>query len=81
MSSRLRYAYPMNQLWHKETRYYQVRLEQDLFGFWVVTRVWGRRGTRRGQIRTEKVSSPAQGLLLLEEIGAVRTQHGYTRVQ
>ncbi len=71
----------MHQLWHKETRYYQARLEQDLFGFWVVTRVWGRRGTRRGQIRTLAVSSPAEGMQRLADIAVLRRQHGYVRVQ
>jgi hypothetical protein len=45
--------------WERGTRYYEMHLQQDLyemhlqqdlFGDWVLTRVWGRRGTALGRI-------------------------------
>lgn len=32
----------------RDTRYYELRLQQDLFG-WVVIKVWGRCDSRKGQ--------------------------------
>ena len=44
--------------WEKATargiRYYEVDLDQDLWGEWRLTRIWGRRGTRLGQIRVAR---------------------------
>ena len=39
----------------RETRYYELRLQQDLFG-WVVVKAWGRKSTRLGQARTTPCS-------------------------
>ena len=30
--------------WERDTRYYELHLRQDLFGDWVLTRVWGGKG-------------------------------------
>lgn len=37
--------------WEKETRYYEAHIEQDLWGEWVFTRVWGRRNSLMGQMK------------------------------
>lgn len=37
----------------RDTRYYTLLLEQDLWENWLVTRINGRRGTLLGQIRKE----------------------------
>jgi hypothetical protein len=36
--------------WERGTRYYEVYLHQDLWGDWVLTQVWGRRGTALYQV-------------------------------
>jgi hypothetical protein len=36
--------------WQRGTRYYEVHLHQDLWGDWVLTQVWGRRGTELGRM-------------------------------
>ncbi len=36
--------------WERGTRYYEVYLHQDLWGDWVLTQVWGRRGTELGRM-------------------------------
>jgi transposase len=36
--------------WERGTRYYEVHLHQDLWGDWVLTQVWGRRGTELGRM-------------------------------
>ena len=51
--------------WEKDSRYYLLRLERDLFGAWVLTRVWGRKQTALGQLRREPFDSQIQGLAQL----------------
>lgn len=36
----------------KRSRYYVIRLEQDLFGYWVITQINGQIKSRLGQTRT-----------------------------
>lgn len=67
--------------WEKGTRYYETSLHQDLWGNWVVTRVWGRRGTAWGQVRHLPCGSYAEGLEMLTAIALQRRQHGYTGVE
>ena len=38
-----------HERWEKGSRYYEVLLHQDLWGDWVLTRIWGRRGTELGR--------------------------------
>ncbi len=52
--------------WEKATadtaRYYLVHLHQDLWGGWVLTRVWGGKLSANGQIRHTPVASREAGL-------------------
>jgi len=70
----------MLQRWQKESRYYLIGLEQDLFNTWVVTRVWGRAGSPKGQIRHDAVGSKEAGLQLMSAIRKTRKQHGYNLI-
>jgi hypothetical protein len=36
--------------WERGSRYYEVHLHQDLWGDWVLTQVWGCRGTELGRM-------------------------------
>ena len=63
--------------WHKDTRYYEAILEQDLWGEWLLVRRWGRRGQRSGQSKATPCDSYEQGLRLLEDVSKRRTQRGY----
>lgn len=65
--------------WEKATRYYVLQLEQDLFGDWVLTRVWGRKGTALGQLRREPSISPEEGLARLKKEEARRLGRGYVK--
>ena len=66
--------------WHKGTRYYEVRLHQDLWGGWIVTRVWGRRGSPLGRVRHQPCESYAEGLDRVQQVQQRRTQRGYAPV-
>lgn len=65
--------------WEKDSRYYLLRLERDLFGAWVLTRVWGRKQTALGQLRREPFDSQIQGLAQLGKEEKRRQSRGYVR--
>jgi predicted DNA-binding WGR domain protein len=66
--------------WHKGTRFYEAILQQDLWGEWVLTRRWGRRGAKTGKSMTMPCASYEQGLQLLEEVIERRAKRGYVAV-
>ena len=65
--------------WEKDTRYYLLQLEQDLFGEWVLTRVWGRKQSALGQLRREPFDSYGQALARLGKEERRRQGRGYVR--
>ena len=67
--------------WEKSTRYYEVHLHPDLWGKWVLTRVWGRRNSRLGQIRNRGCESYAEGLRQLATVRTRRERRGYALVK
>lgn len=71
---------PIQQRWEKAPRYYQVDINQDLWGQWVLTKRWGRSGTALGQTRRVACSSYAHALGLLAQIQQRRLQRGYCAI-
>lgn len=63
--------------WERGTRYYEVHLHQDLWGDWVLTRVWGRQGTALGRIVHTPFSSYDGALEELVEVKARRERRDY----
>jgi len=59
-----------------ETRYYELRLQQDLFG-WVVVKTWGRKSSRLGQVRTTPCSSFLEATRLWDAGVRARERRGY----
>ena len=70
----------LRQRWQKGTRYYEVLLHQDLWGGWIVTRIWGRRGSPLGRVRHQPCESYAEGLSRVQQVQQRRTQRGYAPV-
>lgn len=66
--------------WERDTRYYELRLQQDLWGDWLLTRVWGGKGTALGQIRRELCEHYSDGLLRHKIAEAQREKRGYRLV-
>ena len=70
--------------WEKPTergvRYREVDLDRDLWGEWRLTRAWGRRGTRLGQIRVVPCGSRDEGLAWIAAILKRRRQRRYDLV-
>ena len=67
--------------WEKYTRYYELRVQQDLWGQWLLTRVWGRRGSALGQIRHELCESYAADLVKYAEAEVRRGKRGYQLIR
>jgi hypothetical protein len=63
--------------WERGTRYYEVYLHQDLWGDWVLTRVWGRQGTALGRVVHNPCASYKDGCERLAVVQARRKSRGY----
>lgn len=67
--------------WTKPTRYYyEVHLAPDLWGQWMVTRIWGRTGTALGRRMSIPCASYQEGLQQIATVKARRRQRGYQMV-
>lgn len=40
----------MKKRWTKDTRFYEIHLHRDLWGTWILTRVWGGIDSARGRV-------------------------------
>jgi predicted DNA-binding WGR domain protein len=69
---------PVRIRWEKHSRYYEAHVERDLWGDWVLTRVWGRRGTAMGKIRRMPCASYADALEKLQSLREQRERRGYS---
>ena len=73
-------AAPVRLRWEKETRYYEIHLQQDLWDDWVLTRIWGRRGSPMGQIRRIPCQSYDDAATKLANVRSQRKRRGYEPV-
>ncbi len=60
-----------------KARYYQVHLDQDLFGHWTLRKVWGGIDSSRGRMHNTAVPSYDEGVEQIREIAKRRCRHGY----
>ena len=65
--------------WEKQTRYYAICLQPDLWGQWILTRRWGRRGAALGQTRDQPCASYAEAEQRLAQLEKRRRQRHYSR--
>ena len=65
--------------WRFETdrRYYEIALEKDLFGEWILTRYWGGKGSSHFGQKSQWVESFDLGLEEAEKIKKIRIKRGY----
>ncbi len=66
--------------WERGSRYYEVRVQQDLWGEWLLTQSWGRRGTALGQQRHIPCETYPATLAQFARIQRRRLQRGYCEV-
>jgi len=80
MSNDIAAEEPLRLRWEKETRYYEIHLQKDLWGSWVLIRIWGRRGSPMGQIRRVPCASYAEAVKQLAAVQIQRQRRGYESV-
>ena len=66
--------------WEKGTRFYEALVERDLFGDWVLTLVWGRRGSALGRVQHRPHPSVAAAQGALQTVSRRRQRRGYAPV-
>jgi hypothetical protein len=66
--------------WQRGIRYYEAYVHQDLWGAWVLTQSWGRRGTRLGRTVHLPCPSYLDALNRLAMLGRRRMRRGYAAV-
>jgi hypothetical protein len=62
-----------------KARYYQAHLCRDLFGEWILVKVWGGCGSSCGCLASTGVASYVDGVAAFREIGERRRARGYQR--
>ncbi|RZI56846.1 MAG: hypothetical protein EOP14_05500 [Pseudomonas sp.] len=62
---------------HSLRRYYQVVLQQNLFGEWELLRMWGSLDHAHGGMLCVPVVCVAEGELALSEVARQREKRGY----
>jgi predicted DNA-binding WGR domain protein len=61
----------------QKQRYYRVILSKDLFGDWVITRVWGGIGKASGRITHVFYPSYEKASMVMQGILKIRRNRGY----
>ena len=62
--------------WEKGTRFYEALVERDLFGDWVLTLVWGRRGSALGRVQHRPHPSVTAAQDALQTVSRRRQRRG-----
>jgi predicted DNA-binding WGR domain protein len=63
---------------HAKRRYYQARLQTNLFGEWEVARSWGGIGSRGGRVCFDPVGNSEDGKTAIFGLDARRLKRGYS---
>ncbi len=58
-------------------RYYNLRVDPDLFGQWSLFRQWGRLDTQGGALRIESFESEEEAMSRLVKITTQKQKRGY----
>ncbi len=66
--------------WEKDQDYYLVHVHQDMFGDWLVTRVWGITGTQYGGLKHTLVNSPEEAETLVNDVQHIQESRGFHKV-
>lgn len=66
--------------WEKDQDYYLVYVHQDMFGDWLVTRVWGLTGTQYGGMKHTLVASPEEAAVLVDDVRHIQESRGFHKV-
>ena len=67
----------VTQRWMTATRYYVLRVQQDLFGDWELIKSWGGRSSSRGRSQVVPTSSAVDAIAALSKESKRRARRGY----
>lgn len=67
--------------WENDDRYYIAFVHQDLFGEVILSRYWGRKGTRLGGEKHSRMANQEEVQNRLRSVARVRERHGYWTCQ
>jgi len=67
--------------WERNTRYYEARLQRDLFGDWILIKVWGQINSPRGRIMNSICNNYIEGQEKLITLSKIREKRGYTMIK
>ena len=67
--------------WHRDTRFYQARIEKDLLQQWCLVLEWGQINSPRGGSQTIPCDNQEQALAKLSEVGIRRLKRLYVEIQ
>lgn len=65
----------------RDTRYYELRIQQDIFGYWVLIKIWGRRGSALGHMGTYAFESRAAAASQWQLGLQTRLKRGYIEIR
>jgi hypothetical protein len=68
------------QRWEKGTRYYICRVEQDLFGTWLMISEWGGLWVGRRRLREESYPTYEAAIARFDDVNQCRQRRGYVMV-
>ncbi len=78
------YEYALDQWrthrWETDSRYYVARIFQDMFGTWLVDRIWGGRHNHISNSMSVVTASYEEAVTLLNAIHKRRVQRGYRKI-
>lgn len=69
----------MHRRWEhpQKQRYYRILLGQDLFGQWMITKVWGGINQANGKVTHQACLSYDEAMQYVEQISKRRLARGY----
>jgi predicted DNA-binding WGR domain protein len=65
---------------HLTHRYYRVLLTQDLFGQWLLTKIWGGINQATGRITHFPYQSYEEAIKAIDQIAKIRIKRGYALI-
>ena len=69
----------LHSRWERDSRYYELLVQQDLFGHWLLTRIWGQRGSALGQLRHALCVDQAEANARYAAEAVRREKRGYAK--
>jgi predicted DNA-binding WGR domain protein len=70
----------LHSRWEKDTRYYELRVQQDLLGDWLLTRIWGRKDSALGQLRHDVCADQLEANARYAAAEVRRQRRGYSLI-